>query len=80
MADKTHKLPENVPGAWYVDDTCTPCRTCLEVPGAEGLIQYEGPDEKYVFFHKQPETDEEKTCAAEMSAVCPQNAIGEDGE
>lgn len=80
MADSTHKVPENVPGPWYVDDTCTPCRTCLEIPGAEGLIRYDSADETYVYFHKQPETPEETTCAEEMLAVCPQNAIGSDGE
>jgi hypothetical protein len=30
MADKNSKQPLNVPGAWYVDTTCTMCRTCLE--------------------------------------------------
>ncbi len=30
MADKTQKVPENVPGKWYVDDTCTPCHVCLD--------------------------------------------------
>jgi len=80
MADNTHKVPENIPGPWYVDDTCTPCRTCLDVTGADGLIKYESADEKYVFFHKQPEGDEELECANEMMAVCPQNAIGDDGE
>ena len=38
MADKNNKLPENVPGPWYVDNTCTPCRTCMEVSGADGLL------------------------------------------
>ena len=80
MADNTHKVAENVPGPWYVDDTCTPCRTCLDVTGADGLIKYDGPDENYVYFHKQPEGDAELECANEMMAVCPQNAIGDDGE
>jgi hypothetical protein len=49
------------------------------VPGAEELIRYNGPDEKYVYFHKQPESEAELNCANEMMAVCPQNAIGSDG-
>jgi ferredoxin len=31
MADKNNKVPENVPGPWYVDnELCTPCRVCLD--------------------------------------------------
>ena len=79
MADKNNKLPENVPGPWYVDNTCTPCRTCMEVSGADGLLKY-NDGETYVYFHKQPSTPEETTIAEEAAAVCPQNAIGSDGE
>ena len=80
MADKTHKYTENVPGAWYVDDTCTPCRTCMDVPLADTVARYDSPDENYIYFFKQPTTSEELECAAEMAAICPQNAIGNDGE
>ena len=38
MADKANKLPENVEGAWYVDNTCTPCRVCLDE--AANLLKY----------------------------------------
>jgi ferredoxin len=79
MADNTHKLPENVPGPWYVDDTCTPCRVCLDVPLAENFLKY-NDDESYVYFYKQPEGDEEVNAAAETMAICPQNSIGNDGE
>ena len=79
MADNTHKLAENVPGAWYIDDTCTPCRVCLEVPLADQIMKY-NDDETYVYFHKQPEGDEEINAANEAMAICPQNAIGSDGE
>jgi len=79
MADKAHKLPENVPGPWYVDDTCTPCRVCLDVPLAEQFLKY-NDDETYVYFYRQPEGDEELEAANETMAICPQNAIGEDGE
>jgi len=79
MADKNNKLPENVPGAWYVDNTCTPCRTCMEVAGADALLKY-NDGETYVYFHKQPAGDDETKVAEETAAVCPQNAIGNDGE
>lgn len=78
MADPTHKLPENVPGSWYVDDTCTPCRVCLDVPLAETQLKY-NDDETYVYFYKQPETPEEIESAEESMAICPQNSIGNDG-
>ena len=78
MADNTHKLPENVPGAWYVDDTCTPCRVCLDVPLADQFLKY-NDGETYVYFYKQPEGDEEINAANETLAICPQAAIGNDG-
>lgn len=78
MADKTHKLPENVPGAWYVDDGCTPCRVCLDVPLAEQFLRY-NEDETSVFFYRQPEGPAEAEAAEESLAICPQNAIGSDG-
>ena len=79
MADKTKKVPQNVPGAWYVDDElCTPCRTCLEVAGADAFLKY-NDDETKVYFHKQPE-GAEVAIAGETIAVCPQAAIANDGE
>ncbi len=78
MADPAHKLAENIPGAWYVDDTCTPCRVCLDVPLAETLLKYNA-DETYVYFYKQPESPEELNAAEEALAICPQAAIGQDG-
>jgi ferredoxin len=79
MADHTHKLSENVPGAWYIDDTCTPCRVCLDVPAADQIMKY-NDDETYVYFYKQPENNEELEAANEAMAICPQVAIGNDGE
>lgn len=79
MADKTKKVPQNVPGAWYVDDElCTPCRTCLEVAGADAFLKY-NDDETKVYFFKQPE-GAEVAVAEETVAVCPQAAIANDGE
>jgi ferredoxin len=78
MADPTHKHPENVPGPWYVDDTCTPCRVCLDISLAENYLKY-NEDETYVYFYKQPEGEEEIAAAGESMAICPQNSIGNDG-
>jgi ferredoxin len=78
MADNTSKVPENVPGPWYVDTTCTPCRTCMDVAGVDVLLKW-NDDETYVYFHKQPEGDVETNLAEEAMAVCPTAAIGNDG-
>jgi ferredoxin len=77
MADKTQKVPENVPGKWYVDDTCTPCHVCLDE--APKLLKYT-EDESKVFFFKQPVTPEEEQAADAAMAICPTGAIGDDGE
>ncbi len=50
----------------------------MEVTGADSLLKYNG-DESYVYFHKQPERVDELAVADEIAAVCPQNAIGNDG-
>ena len=77
MADKTLKVPENVPGKWYVDSTCVPCNTCMAE--APNLLKYNG-DETYVYFFKQPSTPEEEAAAQKALDVCPTLAIGTDGE
>jgi ferredoxin len=77
MADKNSKLPENVPGKWYVDDTCVPCSNCLEE--APTLLKYNA-DQTYVFFAKQPATPEEEAAAQKALEICPTGSIGNDGE
>lgn len=76
MADKNSKQPQNVPGAWYVDLTCTVCRTCMDE--APNLLKY-NDDETAVYFFKQPEGDAETTAAQRALEVCPTLAIGNDG-
>jgi len=77
MADKNSKLPENVPGKWYVDNTCVPCSNCLEE--APTLLKYNA-DQTYVFFARQPATPEEETAAQKALEICPTGSIGNDGE
>ena len=78
MADKTIKVPENVPGKWYVDDTCTPCHTCMEEAGGT-LLKY-NDDETKVYFFKQPANAEEEDADDRAMNVCPTGSIGNDGE
>jgi len=77
MADKTIKLPENAPGKWYVDQTCTPCRVCVDE--APSLLQYRD-DESAVFFARQPASPDEEASAQRAMDVCPTLAIGNDGD
>lgn len=78
MADKNNKVPENVPGPWYVDnELCTPCRVCLDE--APDLLKY-NDDESKVYFFKQPEGDAELAQAQASLEICPQAAIASDGE
>ena len=82
MADKTIRLPDSVPGPWYVDDTCTPCHVCLDEAGPQAgfsLLKY-NDDESKVLFVKQPGSDEELVAARNALEICPQNAIGDDGD
>jgi ferredoxin len=51
----------------------------MEVTGVDSILKY-NDDESYVYFHKQPEGADETALAEEAAAVCPQNAIGNDGE
>ena len=76
MPDKESKQPQNVPGSWYVDLTCTVCRTCMDE--APNLLKY-NEDETAVYFSKQPETPEESAAAQRALEVCPTLAIGNDG-
>ena len=75
MADKTRILKENVPGKWYVDDSCTPCHVCLEE--APKLLKY-NEDQTYVYFFKQPESAEELDAAQRALDICPTGSIGND--
>jgi ferredoxin len=81
MAEKIDRLPENVPGPWYVDSTCLPCLRCLDQAGPDTPTPLLKPneDESYVFFTKQPESEAEIAAAELALEVCPQQAIGKDG-
>jgi len=77
MADKDDKVPENVPGKYYVDSSCIDCDVCRET-APENFIQSE--ENGYSYVQKQPENDEEEQLCQEALENCPVEAIGEDGE
>lgn len=77
MADKKLKSPENVPGKYYVDNTCIDCDLCRNIAPKTFTRHDEGG---YSVVFKQPETAEEKAQAEEARASCPTETIGNDGD
>jgi len=76
MADREDRLPDNAPGAFYVDGQCIDCDLCRQTAPEN----FERNDrEGYTYVSKQPETDEEAGLCAEALEECPVEAIGNDG-
>jgi ferredoxin len=77
MADKDTRLPENVPGKYYVDEECIDCDACRET--APDFFARD--DEKgYSYVSKQPEDEAGEELMIEALEGCPVEAIGDDGE
>jgi len=76
MADIDDKLPDNVPGKWYVDSNCIDCDVCRTT--APNNFEA-NEDEGYSFVAKQPASDEETEAMEEAMESCPTEAIGDDG-
>ena len=77
MADRNLKVPENVPGKYYVDENCIACNSCTSI--APDNFQMADGD-KYAFVAKQPENQEEEALCQDSKAACPSDNIGDDGE
>lgn len=76
MSDSSARLPENVPGPYYVDSRCVDCEVCRDI----------APDNfkriaarRYVIVFKQPVNASEETLCREAMECCPVEAIGDDG-
>ena len=76
MATKTTKQPRNVPGSFYVDETCIDCDLCRE--NAPAFFRRDD-DRGYSYVWKQPGTEEEIAQATEALDGCPSDSIGKDG-
>jgi ferredoxin len=76
MADPARKLPDNVPGRFYVDATCIDCDRCREVAPAH----FERNDQEgYSFVAQQPTRPDEEEACLQALEECPVEAIGNDG-
>lgn len=76
MADPTERLPENVPGKFYVDASCIDCDVCRDT-APENFTRDD--EHQYSFVYKQPQTSEELERCEEAMYACPVEAIGNNG-
>ena len=77
MADITDKLPDNVPGKYFVDKMCIDCDVCRDTAPANFTRNDENG---YSYVYKQPETSEELALCEEALVACPVEAIGDTTE
>lgn len=71
MASLAQRLPDNVPGDFFVDDTCIDCDACRIFSPA---VFSDKGDQSSVYH--QPETDEELLAAQKALISCPTASIG----
>lgn len=77
MADRLWRVPQNVPGRFYVDETCIYCALCVEmVPAVFAPYDEEG----WAYVYRQPELPDEVRLTMEALEYCPTNSIGSDGD
>ena len=75
MANRQQKTPENVPGRYYVDDSCIDCGLCPETAPQFFKRFDEGG---YTVVHSQPQTSGEVALAEKARDACPTESIGND--
>lgn len=71
MANIQQRLPENVPGDFFVDTTCIDCDTCSQL--APEIFRDHG---EQCSVHRQPATEAEIRCAMMALVACPTGSIG----
>jgi glyoxylase-like metal-dependent hydrolase (beta-lactamase superfamily II)/ferredoxin len=71
MARELLRLPENVPGAFFVDSTCIDCDTCRQLAPATF-----GETGEYSFVQLQPRNADEERAAYRALVACPTASIG----
>jgi len=76
MAELANKYPENVTGAYFVDDQCIDCDLCRETAPANFTRNDDGG---HSYVYKQPENDAEVALCKEAMEGCPVEAIGSNG-
>lgn len=75
MADPRQRVPDNVPGRFYVDETCIDCDLCREKAPSHFTRNDRA---RYSYVYSQPTNPGEvEDCLAAL-AECPVEAIGQD--
>ena len=77
MALFTAKVPQNVPGKFYVDSSCIYCELCDQTAPT---IFRECNEQGWAYVFKQPETPDELRQCIEAVEGCPTSSIGTDGD
>jgi Zn-dependent hydrolases, including glyoxylases len=71
MASLARRLPQNVAGDFYVDETCIDCDACRQI--APATFRDHGEQSS---VYRQPETLEETQLALQSLIACPTASIG----
>src|SRR5262249_25070678 len=72
MARLDRSLAENVPGEFFVDDTCIDCETCQQIaPDVFADVRGE-----HSIVARQPANEVERTRAAMALVACPRSRMG----
>jgi ferredoxin len=76
VADPRDKVPDNIPGRYFVDAQCIDCDVCRVTAPAN----FQRNEEKgYSYVSLQPSSAEEEAQCQEAMDCCPVEAIGNDG-
>lgn len=75
MANLKRRLPNNVAGDFYVDDTCINCDTCRRL-----APEVFADDGDYSFVQAQPQTNRATREALRALLACPTASIGTQGK
>ncbi|HWS89254.1 MAG TPA: MBL fold metallo-hydrolase [Pyrinomonadaceae bacterium] len=71
MANPAKRLPENVPGDFYVDGSCIDCDACRQI--APEIFRDQGEQSS---VYRQPRTEVEVLGALKAIVACPTSSIG----
>lgn len=75
MANLSDRLPNNIPGKYYVDSSCIDCDQCR----AQAPEFFAREDSGFSYVIRQPATAEEVNLIDEVVAGCATSSIGNDG-
>ena len=77
MEDTSGKLAKNVPGEYYVSESCDGCAYCGMV--APENFDFDKPTNTY-YIARQPQTPDEVELVGEAMEDCPVDAIHRNGK